>query len=501
MIRFGPAGIPLSCKGRTLRDGIEDVHTLGLNAMEIQLVRTNVIERVASEEELGFTPRTIPEELIVEIIRDSKKKGERIFNLDEKIQKGDTLRVMASAIAKDHEALARLGDLARDLDVELSMHTPYYIDLVSDDDVTQRSVDSVMWGGMLTQELGGSILVTHLGLYGNVETGAAMNRVQKHLENIVKMFDNNGIKVKLGIEPSGRQEVVGSLEEIMKLCGEIDGVVPILNFPHIHARGNGSLKVKEDFQKLFDTAAKYFNGDFYAHFSGVEHEEGNEIRYTPIKKGDLKFEPLAECILDKGYDMTIISGSPLLEHDAMYMKVILERILARRRAKPVVKPTPPKPAAKAAPAKGKKPSKPTKKPAAKSKAKPAPKKATAAKKPIAKPSKKPAAKPVKKPSAAAKPKAKPAPKKGRVAPKKQSAAAKKPVPKPKAKPAPKKGKVAPKKQSAAAKKPVPKPKSKPAPKKAPAKKKPTGIKPTVKKLVAVKKPSKAKPAPKKKGKR
>ena len=39
MIRFGPAGIPLSCKGRTIRDGIEDIHALGLHCMEIQLVR------------------------------------------------------------------------------------------------------------------------------------------------------------------------------------------------------------------------------------------------------------------------------------------------------------------------------------------------------------------------------------------------------------------------------------------------------------------------------
>ena len=44
MIRFGPAGIPLSCKGRTLKDGIEDVHNLGLNAMEVQMVRVNVVE-------------------------------------------------------------------------------------------------------------------------------------------------------------------------------------------------------------------------------------------------------------------------------------------------------------------------------------------------------------------------------------------------------------------------------------------------------------------------
>ena len=93
------------------------------------------------------------------------------------------------------------------------------------------------------------------------------------------------------------------------------------------------MKKKEDFQELFDKAEKYSDGFYHTHFSGVEHEGGNEIRYTPIKKGDLKFEPLAECILDNDIDLTLICGSPLLEHDAMYMKVILERVLAKREAK------------------------------------------------------------------------------------------------------------------------------------------------------------------------
>jgi deoxyribonuclease-4 len=66
----------------------------------------------------------------------------------------------------------------------------------------------------------------------------------------------------------------------------------------------------------------------------VEHADGNELRYTPIKKGDLRFEPLAECLLDEDYDLTIVSSSPLLEHDAMYMKVILERVLAKRLVRP-----------------------------------------------------------------------------------------------------------------------------------------------------------------------
>ncbi len=51
---------------------------------------------------------------------------------------------------------------------------------------------------------------------------------------------------------------------------------------------------------------------------------------TPIKKGDLRFEPMAEYLADANLNATIISSSPLLEHDAMYMKVIYERVMTKR---------------------------------------------------------------------------------------------------------------------------------------------------------------------------
>ena len=55
------------------------------------------------------------------------------------------------------------------------------------------------------------------------------------------------------------------------------------------------------------------------------------MHYTQIKKSDLNFEPLAEFIIEEGawLDMTLISDSPLLEHDAMYMVQNIER--ARHR--------------------------------------------------------------------------------------------------------------------------------------------------------------------------
>jgi len=333
MIRFGPSGIPLSCKGRTLKDGIEDVHALGLTAMEVQLVRVNLTERYAREDEIGLTPKEIAGELIVEIDRRKGDKEEAITNLDSKIHKGDIIYSLTSGLAKDYEELKGLGDLARELDIELSLHTPYYMDLAEGGDLTRRSMDSIKWGGLMAHQMGAVMVVTHTGLYGEFTPRQTMNRVVKSMTELQKWYKKMKIKVKIGVETSGRQEVFGSFEEVTKVCEKVKGIVPVLNFSHIHSRENGSLRKKEDFQKIVDDAKPYTQKHYHAHFSGVEHEGGNELRYTPIKRGDLRFEPLAEAILDGNLDITIISSSPLLEHDAMYMKVILERVLSRRMGK------------------------------------------------------------------------------------------------------------------------------------------------------------------------
>jgi deoxyribonuclease-4 len=333
MIRFGPAGIPLSCKGRTLKDGIEDVHILGLTAMEIQLVRVNLLERYAGDEEIGLTPKTLPGEMVVEIGRTVDDEEILIPDINTTIEKGDMLYSLVSGVAKDYFELNELGKLAKELDVKLSLHTPYYMDLTENDEIAMKSMDSIKWGGVIANEMDAEVVVTHLGFYGNLTKGNAMKRIEKNIRIVNDWFLEDNIKPKLGLETSGRQEIFGSLKEILTLCKKVKGTVPVLNFSHIHAREGGSLKKKEDFQEVFDKTEKVTKDGFYTHFSGVEHEGGNEKRYTPIKKGDLRFEPLAECILDNSYDIITISGSPLLEHDAMYMKVIVERVLTKRVAK------------------------------------------------------------------------------------------------------------------------------------------------------------------------
>ncbi|OGS42469.1 MAG: hypothetical protein A3K67_04245 [Euryarchaeota archaeon RBG_16_62_10] len=335
MIRFGPAGIPLSCKGRTLRDGIEDVHNLGLTAMEAQLVRAHVQERAAEPEEIGQKPRNLANDMVIEIVRRKGDKETQISDLDEPIRKGDTLVTLTSGIAKSYQELRGLRLMADELDVALSIHTPYYMDLIGGGELCFKSMESIKWGGLMANEIGATVVVTHMGLYGDVSPKTAQKRITERMRELSKWYRKNGIGVPIGLELSGRQEIFGSLPEVLKTCREVQGVVPVVNFAHYHARENGILREPKDFDKLLDAVWDHVDGACYAHFSGVEHEGGNEKRFTSIKKGDLRFEPLAEAIVDRNQPITIISGSPLLEHDAMYMKVILERVLAKKVTKEV----------------------------------------------------------------------------------------------------------------------------------------------------------------------
>lgn len=330
MIRFGPAGIPLSCKGRTLKDGIEDVHNLSLNALEIQMVRAGVYIRYPNEEEVGIRIRDIKDDFVVEMERD----GELITDPEAVIEEEDGLIHMPSGITDSFGELYELGDIAKRLDVNISLHTPYYMDLGSNNELTDSCIDSIRRAATIVNALDGEVVVTSLGLYtGRMDEEEIDANIAENVSELMEWWKGNGIKPKLGIEITGHQSVYGSLDQVLDLCDSIDGLVPVVNFPHYHSRTNGSLMDSSDFLDILQQVEPYCKDRIHTAFAGVEYQDGNERRLTPIKKGDLKFEPLAEALCDLKPEATVISASPLLEHDAMYMRIINERVLSKRVAK------------------------------------------------------------------------------------------------------------------------------------------------------------------------
>jgi len=278
MIRIGQAGIPLSCKGRTNKDGL--VYTkkiLDLNAIEIQFVRGLY---VMEDEEAQF-----------------------------------------------------MKDYAKENDVEMHVHAPYYINLAGSGEELNISIEKILYSARIADKMGAKTVVIHPGFYGEHTEKKTSKKIIKNVKKIQGIFKKEKIKVKLGIETMGKQKVFGSLDEIIEICNNVKGVTPVVGLGHIHARTNGGLKKREDFEEVFAKLKPLRLKHYLIHLTGVMYENGNEYYHIPIKKGDMPLAPLIEIILDKNLNVTFISESPLLEHDAVYIRLQVEKAIMKRTGK------------------------------------------------------------------------------------------------------------------------------------------------------------------------
>jgi deoxyribonuclease IV len=372
VIRFGPAGIPLSCKGRTLRDGIADVHHLGLTAMEVQFIKVNHLTRAVLDEEIGKQPRELPLQLVVSVGPSEHQGGvPNLAAMTSPLKRRDSITTLTWSLAKDYADLQQTRALAKALDADLTLHAPYYVDFFGSSDAREQSTRQIQWAGVLAQGLGARLAVTHLGFYGpgdRADSIQQLTEIVSDLSDWLSKFSKG--TVRLAIEPSGHPDVFGSREEVLELVHRVRGTVPVLNLPHIAARERTSFEEAEQLDPVVKEFVRATDGPVYLNFSGVEFYGPGEFRLTPIKRGLVRFDPLAEILAERDYDITVISSSPLLEHDAMYMKLLYERALTRRWSKLHAPPTPRAPPKAAAPSAPRAPAKPVK-PAPKAKAAPA----------------------------------------------------------------------------------------------------------------------------------
>ena len=277
MIRIGQAGIPLSCKGRTNKDGLAYTkQVLDLNAMEIQFVRGLY---VMEDEEAQF-----------------------------------------------------IKDYSKENDVELHVHAPYYINLAGDEE-TDLSFEKILFSARLAEKMGAKTVVTHPGYYGESSERKTLKRIMKNTKKLQSLFKKEKLKVKIGLETMGKQKVFGSIDEIVEVCSNVKGIAPVIDMGHIHARGNGCLKEREKFEEIFQKLKPLRLKHYLIHLTGVLYENGNEYYHLPIKKGDMPLAPLIDIVLDNNYNVTFISESPLLEHDAVYIKLQVEKAIMKRTGK------------------------------------------------------------------------------------------------------------------------------------------------------------------------
>ncbi len=336
MYRFGIAGIPLGSKGRTVKDAVENTFQLGLNYLEIQLFRVSTQER-EMRDFVGMKPKDLDDMLLVDLLRSDEDGKYKSVGLNTEIEEDDIGTELFWSMARDYKELSLARDIAKELDVKISLHTPYYVDFSNDERMILDSIQHTIWGGVIADSLDSEYLITHLGLGGS-NRKKSLAKTASSLKQIYEKMNSLKLKPKLCIENSGKEEVIGSPEEVDYLLSNVKGITAITNISHIYSSRKNYPTEQEEFTEIIQEVKKK-KRPLYFEFSGVEFIDQGEYRITPIKKGNLKFEPFADALADFEDEFTLISFSPLLEHDALYMKVIFERSILRKIGK-TVKPLP-----------------------------------------------------------------------------------------------------------------------------------------------------------------
>jgi deoxyribonuclease-4 len=264
---FGTAGVPLSAPASSTLAAIEHIRRLGLDCLEVEFV-----------------------------------KGVKMGS--------DTARQIAQK--------------ASALGVRLSAHAPYYINLNSAERGKRlASQEHLLSSARLARILGARSLVFHGGYYGHDSPAATSASIKSALKNVVSILRSEQNPVTLRLETMGKKTQFGSLDEVLAMCREVDGLKPCFDFSHIHAREGGESSyryVQRILGKIEKKLGERSLGDMHIHIAGVLYGERGEIKHLDLLKSDFDFDSWLQALRDAGAGGMVICESPNLETDALMLK-------------------------------------------------------------------------------------------------------------------------------------------------------------------------------------
>jgi len=273
MLRFGTAGTPISASKRDTRSGVKRIREIGLDCMEVEFVR---------------------------------------------------------GVRMGVETAGKVGQAAIETDVALSVHAPYYINLNSRetekvDASRKRILDSARIGNIF----GAGCVVFHPAYYLEDSSGMVYGIVKTHLLEMTAQLEDEGIDVLLRPETTGKGSQFGTLTELLEMSAELEGVMPCLDFSHMHAR-EGAMNSYEEFCQILNRVEDYLGREgldnIHVHVSGIEYGPKGEKKHLVLEESDMDYQGLVRAWKEYDINGTVICESPNLEEDALLLQDIYRKL-------------------------------------------------------------------------------------------------------------------------------------------------------------------------------
>lgn len=216
--------------------------------------------------------------------------------------------------------------------VSLSVHAPYYINLNSQTaDLMRKSDERLLQAARKGFLSGARDIVFHPGSYHEQPPESVYERVKEKLLEIRGILDEEGVTVTLRPETMGKSAMFGSLDEVIQLSRDIPGVMPCIDFAHLHAR-TGALNSYDEFASILkdvqDGLGQEGLENLHAHMSGIAYNDKGERHHLPLNEADLRYRELLQALLDFGVRGSIAVEAPEPFHvaDALTLQATLRRL-------------------------------------------------------------------------------------------------------------------------------------------------------------------------------
>lgn len=270
---FGTGGIPRSTKGTSSTSGIKRIRELGLDCMELEFVQG---------------------------VRMSEKGAKNVL------------------------------EAANNENVALSVHAPYYVNLNSyEEKKLKASLERIYEAAKIGSLCGAQSIVLHAGFYQKSSKESTFESISKALKELTGQLRDEGIQAVLRPETMGKRTQFGTLEEVLGLSAEIEGVMPCLDFCHLHAREgkeNSYSEFTDILSRVEESLGKEGLSNMHMHVSGVEYGTNGEKRHLTLKESDLNYPELMKVLKEFKARGRVILESPILEQDALMLREIYNEI-------------------------------------------------------------------------------------------------------------------------------------------------------------------------------
>lgn len=233
------------------------------------------------------------------------------------------------------EAASALPKLAEENGLYITLHAPYFISLSSvEEEKRQNSVEYILQSAKAAKTVGAKKIVVHSGSCSKMSRAEACYLAKQTLKNAQKALDENGLSdIIICPETMGKINQLGTLEEVLELCGVDERFLPTVDFGHLNARTLGGIKTREDYARMLDLIENELGFErlknMHIHFSKIEYTKGGEKRHLTFadKQFGPDYEPLLEEIRKRRLEPSIICESDGTQaEDAAEMKRFYESL-------------------------------------------------------------------------------------------------------------------------------------------------------------------------------